>query len=130
MQKYLTKWIDYKLPTGQDFSVAVCGYSGMVRHLYLGSDPIRRMLAQHIIVEEDYCSTGDHCLAVDCPLNRAEREHLLHMLDMNEDEGMDSEAAKEWGTESTLEGFLLFARKMTESLPEDLRKPQAPIEEE
>ncbi len=27
--------MDYRLPTGQEFSVAVCGYSGMVRHLYL-----------------------------------------------------------------------------------------------
>ena len=96
MFKYITKWIDYRLPTGQEFSVAICGYSGMIRHLYLGSDPVRRMLAQHIFVEEGYCSTGDHCLAVDCPLNRAEREHLLHMLDMNEDEGMDPKAAKEF----------------------------------
>ena len=129
MLKYMTKWIDYRLPTGQDFSVAVCGHSGMVRHLYLGSDPVRRMLAQYIFVEEGYCNSGYHCLAVDCPLNQAEREHLLHMLDMNEDEGMDPKAAEEWGTESTLEGFLLFARKMTESLPEDLKKPQAPVEE-
>ena len=129
MFKYKTNWIDYRLPTGQDFSVAVCGYSGMVRHLYLGSDPIRRMIAQHVFVEEGYCSTGDHCLALDCHLNRAEREHLLHMLDMNEDEGMDPEAAEEWGTESTLDGFLSFARKMTESLPEELKRPQAPVEE-
>jgi len=130
MLKYMTKWIDYRLPTGQDFSIAVCGYSGMVRHLYLGNDPIRRMLAQHIFVEEGHCSTGDHCLALDCRLNRAEREHLLHMLDMNEDEGMDPEAAEEWGPESTLDGFLLFARKITEALPEELKKPQEPVEEE
>lgn len=130
MSKFKTNWIDYRLPTGQNFSVAVCGYSGMIRHLYLGSDPIRRMLAQHVFVEEGYCSTGDHCLAVGCHLNRAEREHLLHMLDMNEDESMDPEAARKWGTESTLEGFLLFAREMTESLPEDLKKPQEPVVEE
>lgn len=130
MSKYKTNWIDYSLPTGQDFSVAVCGYNGMVRHLYIGNDPIRRMIAQHVFVEEGNCSTGDHCLAMDCPLNRAEREHLLHMLDMNEDEGLDHETAGELGTESTLEGFLLFARKMTESLPEELKKPQAPVKEE
>jgi hypothetical protein len=52
------------------------------------------------------------------------------MLDMNEDESMDEEAAEQWGTESTLEGFLLFVRKMTESLPDDLKKPQAPLSEE
>jgi hypothetical protein len=129
MPKYITKWMDYRLPTGQEFSVAVCGYSGMVRHLYLGSDPVRRMLVQHVYVEEGYCQTGDHCLALDCPLNRAEQEHLLHMLDMNEDEAMDPKAAEQWGTDSTLNGFLLFARKMTESLPDDLKKPQDPIDE-
>ncbi|MBN1472937.1 MAG: hypothetical protein JW925_14275 [Syntrophaceae bacterium] len=126
----MTRWIDYRLPTGQDFSVAVCGYNGMIRHLYLGNDPVRRMLAQHVFVEEGYCNSGYHCLAVDCPLNTADREHLLHMLDMNEDEGMDPETAEEWGTHSTLEGFILFARKMTESLPEDLKKPQEPVIEE
>lgn len=129
MSRYLTKWVDYRLTTGQAFSVAVCGYSGMVRHLYLGNDPVRRMLAQHVFVEEGYCHTGEHCLALDCPLNRADKEHLLHMLDMNEDEAMDTETAQQWGTDSTLDGFLLFVRKMTESLPENLRKPQEPLVE-
>ena len=127
MPKYETKWMDYRLTTGQEFSVAVCGYSGMVRHLYLGTDPVRRMLVKHVHIENDFCQTGDHCLALDCPLNRSEKEHLLHMLDMNEDEVMDPETAEQWGTDSTLDGFLIFARKMTESLPEDLRKPQKPI---
>ncbi|MBN2243751.1 MAG: hypothetical protein JW793_13780 [Acidobacteria bacterium] len=130
MPKYLTKWVDYRLPTGQEFSVAVCGYSGKIRHLYLGKDPVRRLLVQHAYVEGDFCQTGDHCIALDCPLNRAQRENLLHMLDMNEDEAMDPEAAGQWGTGSTLDGFILFARKMTESLPEELRRPQEPANEE
>jgi hypothetical protein len=129
MQKYPTKWLDYKLPTGQEFSVAVCGYSGKVRHMYLGDDPIRRMIAQYVYAEAGFCQIGDHCLALECPLNRAEKEHLLHMLDMTEDEEMDMDAAKEWGTGSTLEGFLMFARKITESLPDDLKRPQSPVEE-
>ena len=116
MPKYVTKWMDYRLPTGQEFSVAVCGYSGMV-------------LVQHVYVEKGFCQTGDHCLALDCPLNRSEREHLLHMLDMTEDEVMDPEAAEQWGTDSTLDGFLLFARKVTESLPEELKQPQEPVGE-
>jgi hypothetical protein len=127
MSKYLTQWFDYKLPAGQEFSVAVCGYSGKVRHLYLGKDPIRRRLVQHVYVDEDFCRMGDHCLSIDCPLNRSEPEHMLHMLDMNEDEILDPETAKEWGTESALKGFLLFARKISESLPEDQRKPQEPV---
>jgi hypothetical protein len=52
------------------------------------------------------------------------------MLDMYEDEVMDPEAAKQWGTKSTLDAFLLFVRKMTESLPDDLKKAQDPADEE
>jgi hypothetical protein len=129
MPKYSTNWIDYSLPSGQVFAVAVCGYAGKVRHLYIGNDPMRRMFIHNVYVESDSCRTAEHCLALDCPLNRAGQEHLLHMLDMNEDEPLDSETAQQWGTESTLEGFLRFARKVTEQLPEELKKPQPPLEE-
>lgn len=129
MLKYATNWVDCSLPSGHKFSVAVCGYTGKVRHMYIGSDPVRRMLIQHVYVEDGFCQTGDHCLAVDCPLNRSEPEHLLHMLDMNEDEPMDSEAAEQWGTGSMLEGFLKFAQKAVEFLPEELKKPRDPLPE-
>ena len=129
MPKYATKWVDYRLPTGQEFAVAICGYGGKVRHMYIGNDPVRRMFAQHVYVEGEFCQTGDHCLALDCPLNRAEREHLLHMLDMNEDEALDPEAAAQWGTNSTLDSFVMFAKKMNEILPEELKAPQEPVQE-
>jgi hypothetical protein len=129
MPKYATKWVDYRLATGQEFAVAICGYNGKVRHMYIGHDPVRRMFAQHVYVEDEFCQTGDHCLALDCPLNRAEREHLLHMLDMNEDEVLDPEAAAQWGTQSTLDSFLMFAQKMHEILPEELKTPQKPLKE-
>ena len=128
MPKYATKWIDYRLPTGQEFAVAVCGYTGKVRHLYIGKDPVRRTFIQHVVIEDEWCHTGEHCLALDCRLNRSEQEHLLHMLDMNEDEPLDPEAAQQWGTGSTLQCFLKFAQKMTELLPEDLRKSQPAME--
>ena len=129
MPKYSTDWIDYRLPTGQEFSVAVCGYSGKVRHMYIGSDPIRRMFIKHVYVENESCQTAEHCLALDCPLNRSEPEHLLHMLDMNEDEPADPETAAQWGTDSTLQCFLKFALKVSDSLPEDMKKPKPPLEE-
>jgi hypothetical protein len=132
MARYMSQWVDYRLPTGQDFAVAVCGYSGKVRHMYIGNDPVRRMMVQHIDVEDGYCQIGDHCLALDCPLNRVDLqnpEHLLHMLDMNEDELLDSEVAEQWGTESTLDCLLKFAQKMNEFLPEELKKPQQPVGE-
>ena len=129
MPKYSTNWVDFRLPAGQQFAVAVCGYAAKVRHMYIGSDPLRRAFIHHVHVEEGFCQTGDHCLALDCPLNRSEPEHLLHMLDMNEDEALDAEASEQWGSQSTLDCFLQFARKMNELLPEELKKPQEPIEE-
>jgi hypothetical protein len=130
MPKYATTWIDYQLPTGQDFAVAVCGYAGKIRHMYIGNDPVRRAFVHNIHVDGDICQTAEHCLALDCPLNKSEQEHLLHMLDMNEDEALDSEAAKQWGTESTLQCFLSFARRVAEILPEELKKPQSPLADE
>ena len=129
MPKYSTNWVDYKLPTGQEFAVAVCGFTGKVRHMYIGSDPVRRAFIHHVFVEDGVCQTAEHCLALDCPLNRSEQEHLLHMLDMNEDEFLDPEAAAEWGSQSTLDCFLQFARKVADILPEELKKPQDPLKE-
>jgi hypothetical protein len=129
MPKYSTTWVDYRLPTGQEFAVAVCGYSGKVRHMYIGKDPVRRAFVHNVFVDEECCHTAGHCLALDCPLNKAEQEHLLHMLDMNEDEPLDSETARQWGTESTLESFLKLVHKINELLPEEMKKPQPPIED-
>jgi hypothetical protein len=48
---------------------------------------------------------------------------------MNEDEPLDHEAAEQWGTESTLDSFLQFVRKMNDLLPEELKKRQEPVNE-
>jgi len=129
MPRYATEWIDYQLPSGQDFAVAVCGYAGKVRHMYIGQDPVRRAFVRHVYVDGDACQTAEHCLALDCRLNRAEPEHLLHMLDMTEDEPADEETAKQWGTDSTLQCFLRFAHKISESLPEEKKAQTAPLED-
>ena len=129
MPKYPTTWLDYRLETGQEFSVAVCGYTGRVRHMFIGHDVLRRMMIRHVYVDGEMCQASEHCLALDCPLNRSEREHLLHMLDMQEDEAVEPETADKLGTESTLDALLNFAHKMNEILPEELRKRQEPEKE-
>ena len=122
MPKYKTTWLDGKLPSGQIFSVAVCGYSGRVRHMIIGDDPIRRMLVRFETVEGNQCQTAEHCLAIDCPLNRTEHEHILHMLDMYYEEKLDAETAKAWETGSVVEGLCKFANKMNEAIPAELRR--------
>jgi hypothetical protein len=123
MPKYPITWVDYRLPnTDRQFSVAVCGKSGMVCHMFLGDDVLRRSFIRQVTVEGQSCSGGQHCLAMDCPLNQTPKEHLVHMLDMHEDEALDEETAKLWGTDSMAEGLVKFAEKMNESIPEELKK--------
>src|SRR4030065_1386572 len=105
MAQYPTTWVDYQLPTGQEFSGAVCGYRGKIRHLFLGDDFVRRNFVRNVDVNRQNCSSGQHCLALDCPLNSTQHEHLCHMLDMPKDEQVDSETAKAWGTESTVDSL-------------------------
>jgi hypothetical protein len=130
MPKYRTTWLDGKLPTGQIFSVAVCGYSGIIRHMIVGDDPIRRTLMRFETVEENHCETAEHCLAKDCPLNKTEYEHTLHMLDMYYEEKLDPETEETWGTGSVVEGMIKFAEKMNEAVPAELRKGKNQVEPE
>ena len=116
MAQYETTWKDFQLPTGQAFAMAVCGYSKLVRHMTVGDDPIRRMFVRSIEVENDRCSTGEHCLALECPLNHTEHEHLTHMLDMNQDEPVDEDTAKLWGKNTAVDCLVEMAKRFSASL--------------
>ena len=119
MPEYPTKWLDYRLPTGKEFAVAVCGYSGRIRHMTLGTDPIRRKLISQVNVDGENCSAGQHCLDLECQLNKTPYEHLAHMLDMPEDEPVDTEIGELWGKESTVECFLELIRRMNRELAQN-----------
>jgi hypothetical protein len=122
MPKYKTTWLDGKLPSGQLFAVAVCGYSGKIRHMTIGDDPTRRILMRFETVDGNQCQVSNHCLATDCPLNKTENKHMMHMLDMYYEEKLDPESSNTWETDSVLEGLLKFATKMNESVPAELRR--------
>jgi len=122
MTEYPVTWLDYELPTGRKFSVAVCGYSGKIKHMYLGTDTLRPMLIKQVNIEENNCSSAQHCLDLSCPLNKTPREHLIHMLDMNDDETLDEKTSELWGTESTVESLVKFAEEMNKALPKELNK--------
>jgi hypothetical protein len=122
MKRYDTKWMDYRLPTGQDFAMAVCGYNNKVRHMTFGNDQLRRMFVTFVEVEGQSCSTSQHCLALDCPLNHTEHEHLAHMLDMNTDEPVDEATAKMWGKSSAVDCLVEMAHRFTESLAKEVEQ--------
>ena len=116
MAHFETNWQDFRLPSGQTFAMAVCGYSKLVRHMTIGEDPIRRMLIRGIEVDGDLCNTSEHCLALECSLNRTGSEHLAHMLDMNEDEPVDEETALLWGQQTAVGCLVEMARRFSASL--------------
>ena len=122
MPRYSTKWVDYRLPTGQEFSVAACEYSGKIRHMTIGNDTLRRMLIRYVNIQGQNCEASQHYLALECPLNRTPREHLLHMLGMSADEPLDDETSALWGTESTIDGLVKFVEKMNKALPKELQR--------
>jgi len=116
MAQYPIHWKDYRLPTGEEFAVAVCGYSGKVRHLTIGQDPLRHMLASHVDVDGQGCSSAKHCLSLNCPLNHSENYHLMHMLDMYKDEPVDEATAELWGKKTTIDCLVEMARRISDSL--------------
>lgn len=119
MTEYLTTWTDYQFPSGQEFSLAVCSYSGKVRHMIIGKDFLRRTMIKSVDIDDCHCTSGDHCLDRTCKFNTTQSEHMAHMLDMWTDEKLDEESAKIWGTNSTVEALVRFAEKMNESIPGD-----------
>lgn len=116
MPLYETTWQDFQLPTGQTFAMAVCGYSRRIRHMTIGHDLIRRLLVQGIKVDGTSCSAAEHCLALECPLNRTAPEHLAHMLDTDQDEPVDGETARLWGRDTAVGCLVEMARRFSESL--------------
>jgi hypothetical protein len=117
INEYPLIWKDMQLPTGQKFAVAVCGYCNKVRHMMFGNDPLRRMIFTSTNMDENgNCMSAEHCLALDCPLNKTEQEHILHMLDMNEDDEVDEETANQWNAKTISGCFVSMAHYFSEHL--------------
>ena len=130
MSRYPLTVLDYRLPDGQPFTVTVCGYSGKVRHLSIGTDAMRHLRSTSVDVTESKCQASKHCLAFSCLLNKSELLHLAHMLEMPADELLDEETARICGTKSSIDALVKFAEKMNEILPEELRKKKEPEAEQ
>jgi hypothetical protein len=116
MTKYPIDWKDYCLPTGEKFAVAVCSYTGKVRHLLIEDDPMRNLYVQEVEIDYQSCSSGLHCISVDCQLNHSPKDHLMHMLGMYKDESVDEETAQIWGKNTSLEILIEMARRISESM--------------
>lgn len=124
MPTYSIDWKDYSLPTGREFSVAICGYSGRICHMYLGNDVLRRSFIRQVKVDGQRCTGAEHCLALSCPLNKTEKEHIIHMLDMHEDESLDEETAKMWGTDSAADGLVKFVEMLDKEIAEKAKEEE------
>lgn len=128
MPRYPLTVLDYRLPDGQPFTVTVCGYSGKVRHMSIGTDAMRHLRSASVDVTESKCQASKHCMALSCPLNKTEPLHLAHTLEMPADEPLDEETANICGTKSSIDALVKFAGKMNEVIPVELRKRKEPEE--
>ena len=115
MPKYPITWLDYHLPSGKEFSVAVCGNEGRVCQLFLKGDIDHRSSIYQVDIEEQSCNRSHHCLALDCLLNNTSKNVLTQMLGLADDETLDKKTAKLFGTQSTVEGLIKFIKKIESS---------------
>lgn len=122
MTEYPTTWQQYRLPDGREFAIAVCGYSGRVRHLTIDHDIMRQSCILCNMIDGGKCSSATHCLALECPLNHTEHEHLMHMLDMWTDEPADEESVKQLGRKTVVGCLVEMARRISDSLVADATK--------
>ena len=110
-ERYPTEWSTVSLG---DYTVyvCICSYSNLVRHLSFEEDDLRQKLIRHVTIYDGVCSAGTHCLALDCPLNHTEDEHLAHMLDMPFDEEADEELKRVWGRDTVAGCYVEMAKRL------------------
>ncbi len=116
MIEYPITWMDYRLSTGKEFSIAVCGNEGRICQIFFRGDVDRRSSIGQVNIKEQYCDHGSRCLALDCPFNKTPKNIVTQMFGMNEDEALDKETAKILGTDSTVEGLIKFVKKVESSV--------------
>jgi len=124
MPIYPIEWKGYSLPGGSEFTVAICGNTGRICKLYLGSSDLSHSHLHQVKVQGQNCVSGEYCLDLDCPFNRTSRENLVRILDMPEDESLDEETARLWGTDSVAEGLLKFVGKLNQEMAAEAGKKE------
>ncbi len=92
--------------------------------MVIGADTQRYLRSRSVDVTGSECEARRHCLARSCSFNQTEPLHLAHMLEMWSDETLDDETARMVGTKSSVEALVKFADRMSEIIPEELRKRQ------
>ena len=126
MPTYPIEWKGYRLPGGSEFTVAICGNTGRICKMYLGSSDLSRSYLRQVKVQGQDCISGEYCLDLDCPFNKTSRENLVRMLDMPDDEVLDEETAKLWGTDSMVDGLVKFVERLNREMTEEAKaKAQA-----
>ena len=125
-KEFDTTWRELNLSGDQKYSIGICAYTNKVRHMIIGEDVLRESMITKVFLSDDEktCLVGNHCLAMDCPLNTTEKEHVIHMLDMNEDSPVD-ETAKIWGADTVVGCYLALAKRLSEELAVESNQEQS-----
>jgi hypothetical protein len=133
VKSFQTKWVEYHLPNGTEFWVAVCGYSGKIRYLVMGKDELfhrfMKTTCTSTIAETERCEAGGYCLDPTCRFNTTTREHLCNIFGMSADELIqDSATSEKWESESVIESFVKLVEGVNYILPKDLNADEAETE--
>jgi hypothetical protein len=126
-KEFDTTWRELTLPGNQNYSIGICAYTNKVRHMIIGNDVLRESMIRKVVLSDDEktCLVGNHCLAMDCPLNNTEQEHVIHMLDMNEDSPVDEDTARIWGADTVSGCYVALAKRLSEEIAFEKNQEQS-----
>ena len=123
MLSYDTEWRDLQLPSGQKFSIAICGMCNKVRYMTFGTDPLKKLFGQETYIDnEGNCDQGHRCIAKDCKYNTTTDQTLAELFDVDVTDEVDEETAKTWGTKSLSGCYVAMAKKISDELTAETKK--------
>ena len=120
MKSFDTEWRDLQLPSGQSFSIAICGYCNKVRYMTFGADPLKQIFNQETYFNEDgTCDSGHLCIAKDCRFNTTTDEKMAELFGVDVDDEVDEATAKQWGSNTMAGCYVAMAKRISDELAEE-----------
>ncbi len=117
MATYKAEWRDLKLPSGQQFSIGICGRSNTVYYMTYGLDPLKKLFQSEILFDANTeCSKGNSCLDKSCPFNKTTNATIAEMFDVNEDDEVDEETQKQWDAKTIVDCYVKMAAQISKEL--------------
>ena len=117
MKSFETEWRDLQLPSGQKFSIAICGYCNKVRYMTFGADPLKKIFNQETYIDDEgNCDAGHQCIAKDCLFNTTTDQKMADLFEIDVDDEVDETTAAQWGSNTMLGCYVAMAKRISDEL--------------